>query len=121
MYAENGAGQGVARSYDGGWTWEGGPPGGNIEVVAVDPADPQNLYTCVAFEGLYRSTDGGETWEPFNEGLANVAVQAIAFHPDDPQRVYAATLGGVYERLLNGIFLDGFESGDTTAWSQTVD
>lgn len=119
LYADYLAGLGT--STDCGSSWDVGPPGGTLIMVEVDPVHPDNLYATARFDGLYRSTDGGKSWEPFNEGLANVAVQAIAFDPQDPELLYAATLGGVYERRLDGIFADGFESGDSSAWSTVVD
>ncbi len=110
----------VAKSVDGGFNWEEGPPFGTVRLIEVDPTDSATLYAVVFGEGLYRSADGGETWALFHEGLANVAVQAIAFDPQQSRRVYAGTLGGVYEMLLGGIFEDGFESGDTSAWDQVT-
>ncbi|MEO1369458.1 MAG: hypothetical protein AAFX50_19950, partial [Acidobacteriota bacterium] len=47
--------------------------------------------------------------------LFNVATSSSA-----PNRLFAADLGGSCS-VAPGIFADGFETGDTTAWSSTVD
>lgn len=46
------------------WEPSGGPPGGRIEAVAVDPANLDKLYAAGAGGAVYSSEDGGETWTP---------------------------------------------------------
>lgn len=53
----------LARSGDGGKTWEDVSPPGlpylDVHGFAVDPRDPQRLYAAIGGSGLYRSTNGG--------------------------------------------------------------
>jgi photosystem II stability/assembly factor-like uncharacterized protein len=57
----------LARSNDGGVSWEDVAPRGlpNLDVhgFAVDPREPRTVYAAIAGEGLFRSTDGGQTFE----------------------------------------------------------
>ena len=39
--------------------------------LAVNPANPQELYWAVSDIGVLRSADGGATWHPVNHGLPN--------------------------------------------------
>jgi len=67
-------------------------PGSAYQVqVAVDPADPQHLFT-VERARLKRSTDGGVTRRFVSLPNACVEVATVAFSPADPRVVYA---GGI--------------------------
>ena len=94
---------GVARSIDGGATWD-----------AIQLRAPAPLVTCLAaapdvaaggcvlagtFEdGVFRSTDGGATWQAVNHGLFDHSVYALALSPRfcEDGLVYAGTSSGVY-------------------------
>jgi photosystem II stability/assembly factor-like uncharacterized protein len=72
---------GLQRSTDGGGTWERvgaeaidpgedsetaerrGVDGVSVMSVAVNPADPEEVWAGTEPSALFRSTDGGETWE----------------------------------------------------------
>ena len=45
------------------------------------------------------SADGGANWSPFNDGLANLQVRALAVGRGTPHAVYAAGPGGVFKIL----------------------
>ena len=85
-------GFGIKKSIDGGLTWtETGPmyisPNmrvGDINVVAVDPANGKILYAGTGGWGVYRSLDGGVTWDKFNYGLPNSIVNYIVAIPPVP-------------------------------------
>lgn len=85
-------GFGIKKSIDGGLTWtETGPmyisPNmqvGDINVVAVDPANGNILYAGTGGWGVYRSLDGGATWAKFNYGLPNSIVNYIVAIPPAP-------------------------------------
>ncbi len=67
--------------------------------IAVDPADPGNLYAGTDL-GVYHSSDYGTTWEQFNAGMNPAMVLDLSISPAD-QSLRAATFGsGVYERKL---------------------
>lgn len=63
--------------------------------VVRAPSNPQVVYLGWAGGALSRSADGGKTWEPrpgFQQGCG--AVNALAVHPDDPDRLYVAAQTG---------------------------
>ena len=54
------------------------------------------LYAAVGFgvgSGEYASTDGGGSWNPFNAGLPNAYIDALAIDHRTPSALYAGTNG----------------------------
>src|SRR5215470_6457092 len=73
---------------EGRWTALGATVGGSVNVVAVDPADPQRLFAGTAKAGLFGSSDGGRSWQPV-QGLPRQAfVRVLVFDPRRPQTIY---------------------------------
>jgi hypothetical protein len=77
-----------------------------VNVIGVSPHNSQVLYAgggTTAPSGIYKSTDGGQTWtQQYNHtGTANYFFNSFAFHPTDPNVVYATAWGGVF-RTGNG-------------------
>ncbi len=70
-------------------------PGGPIGVVAQSPHNPRLLIAGGRAGGLWHSEDRGTTWHPAQTRIA-LGVQALLFHPRDPLKVLAGTLGGPY-------------------------
>ncbi len=77
----------------------------SIGAIAVAPSNPEILYlgsgegnnsrSSYWGDGVYKSTDGGESWQ--NVGLPESQhIGRIAVHPDNPNLVYVAALGGLY-------------------------
>ena len=66
--------------------------------------------------GVFESADGGTTWALMTNGHPAVAVFALDRNPSTGQIVSATHGRGMWE-LDVSIFSDGFESGDTSAWS----
>lgn len=64
---ENGSGSGVYKSTDGGATWQlaaNGLPNADVKALAINPADPNQLYAMADVRGeLYSSTDAGANWK----------------------------------------------------------
>jgi hypothetical protein len=91
----------VFRTTDAGATWtslgaqdvaSGGLPRVGVNLVKVDPNDPNTLYAGTEV-GLYRSTDAGATWSRFGEGtLPLVEVRDFCIAPAS-QRMTVATYG----------------------------
>ena len=87
----------------------GGPGGGNIVTIAVDPVHPMTLYAGAGrfrggtytegSGGIFKSTDGGATWKRTHAGVTNPLVNVVAIDPHDSTVVYAATDGGVSKSL----------------------
>jgi photosystem II stability/assembly factor-like uncharacterized protein len=68
-----------------------GPPGGDISHLIVHPRNPRILWAGSPYTGIFKSTDGGASWRPVNQGLADLAVRALAVAPSAPNTLYAAT------------------------------
>ena len=83
-----------------------GIPIGSIGAIAVAPSDPNIIYVGTGEPdirsqhsygiGLFKSVDAGKTWHSI--GLAETRqIGRIVVDPADPNRVYVAALGHVYE------------------------
>ena len=82
------------------WTSHG-PPGGYINVLAVDPANSNILYAGTAGGGLFKSTNNGDTW--YKSGLAGKHVLAVVIDPNQPGTLYAGIgFGGVFKTSNGG-------------------
>ena len=117
---------GVARSPDGGRSWE-----------AHQFRAPAPLVTCLALsinfsadgcalagtfeDGIFRSTDRGETWRAVNHGLFDHSIYALALSPRfaDDGVAYVGTGSGIYRSENGGrLWWDlTMPSGDETVLS----
>src|SRR6266704_1792744 len=90
----HGAGGGVARSRDGGATFEllEGIAGQPVKALSVAPSDSGSLVAGTR-DGVFRSRDGGRTWARISpEGDAELRnIDSIAIDPGDPDTIYAGT------------------------------
>ena len=140
QFVEHLFGYGLERLKDAGSNWS---DGFNWTKVADDgfgdPESPLYASAMATFMGqlfvgggtwtsqsakVWRSTDG-TTWERSNEdgfgNLNNAQVMSLAvFNGDLYAGTYNGYMGCEIWRLNGPLFADGFESGDTTAWSATV-
>ncbi len=91
--AETGA-AGVNR-----WT-TGGPAGGDILSLAIDPETPSTLYA--GGWGLFRSTDGGESWLELDVAPAIFQFLALAVDSQASATVYAGTTVGLFRSRDGG-------------------
>ena len=73
----------IARSTDGGMTWEAARmPGRSNSTMwnfAVHAADPQLVYGTSVSGEIYRSTDGGVSWEKLQREFGEI--RALAWTP----------------------------------------
>jgi len=111
------------RSSAGGTTWAAvGPelPNAPANAVAIDPADPSRVYVG-SDVGVFESRNGGDSFVAAMVGLPLGAVVTDLEIDDDPHVLTAGTYGrGAWQTSLDleePMFADGFESGDTSAWS----
>ncbi|MFY9561421.1 MAG: YCF48-related protein [Terriglobales bacterium] len=92
----------------------GGPAGGNIRTLAIDPSNPSVIYAGTAvfenyFEhnknggGVFKTTDGGQSWTAASNGLPDDPVQALAVDPNNPGTAYAGTMDqGIFKTVDGG-------------------
>ncbi|EKP95516.1 F510_1955 family glycosylhydrolase [Thermaerobacter subterraneus] len=123
---------GLARSEDGGRTWEPVSLEGVVDfhAMAVSPAHPGLIYGYFYGDGqLYRSEDGGQTWTrtPASDlaGPRGLGPLQLVAHPTDPATLLAAGENGLllstdggrtWERLRDGVvtaaaFVPGTDRG----------
>src|SRR5262249_8782806 len=81
VYAgRSGARGGVAKSTNGGLTWERTSTTDLSTVVtalAVDPVHPGTVYAGTLGSGVFRTADGGGTWTAINAGLGQTGINAL--------------------------------------------
>jgi hypothetical protein len=88
--------------------WSGDPERSVISMgdLAIAPSDPQIVWAGTGEEdsrnsisaggGIYKSVDGGDSWE--FKGLGETQVIArIVVHPTNPDVVYVAALGHIWD------------------------
>ncbi|MCD6289060.1 MAG: hypothetical protein J7M34_01060, partial [Anaerolineae bacterium] len=96
LYA--GTEKGLARSRDGGRTWEDvspTPTPRGIVGILTDPDDPNHLFARLAFERVYESGDGGRTWQARWDGMeVHHVVLSIARSPSG--EILAGTQDGLF-------------------------
>jgi photosystem II stability/assembly factor-like uncharacterized protein len=89
-------------------------------IAGTGEANPGGGSLTYGGAGIYRSTDGGATWQ--NTGLTNSgAIGRLAVDPTNPQRIFAAAAGplfnhggerGVYRSLDGGVTWTQVLAGD---------
>lgn len=94
----NTPGLGIMKSTDGGLTWQNAndanSAGQNINMLAVDPANPDVVYAATLQSGILKSTDGGKSWKTINQGVTRTDIRAVAVDSKNPQIVFAGAENG---------------------------
>ncbi len=102
---------------------------GRINVIAVDPDDPDIIYAGTPAGGLWRTTTGGgwtpgspdaSYWEPLTDGLPILGISGIAIDPTSPvnnRTIYILTGDGDGGDTQSIGVLKSFDGGDT--WFET--
>jgi photosystem II stability/assembly factor-like uncharacterized protein len=100
--------QGLYKSADGGASWlpvrlGTGPATFTVTALAIDPRDPDVVFTGSAY-GLFKTADDGVHWKRITAGLPPLAVpRALAIDPRTPGVVYASISAlGVYRSRDGG-------------------
>lgn len=105
---------GVFETRDGGKSWEKRMDGMKevlmVVSIDVDPNHAQVLYAGTS-GGVYKSVNGARSWEKVNAGLIPpdvlkssraLGVTRIRIDPHQEERVYAATLRGIFKTTNGG-------------------
>jgi len=114
------------RSTSGGGVWQavgGGLPDAPANTVAIDPRSTQRVFVGTDV-GVFVSSDGGESFVAAMDGLPLGAVVTDLEIDDEPYVLTAGTYGrGAWQTDLTEfpLFADGFESGDTSAWTMAIE
>lgn len=115
----------IYKSTNGGVSWELRHQDLDpVTSLAYHPRQPLWLYAATKGSGVLRSPDGGYNWNPFSTGMFSLDAEDLSITTGDKPVLFAATkYSGLYSRgltVVGGIFSDGFESGNTSAWTVSV-
>jgi photosystem II stability/assembly factor-like uncharacterized protein len=90
---------------------------GRINVIEVDPTDPNTIYVGAPSGGLWKTTDSGSNWKPLTDKLPTVTASGVAINPQNPQSLLLSTGDfNHWQAYGTGIWRSN-NGGDT--WSQT--
>lgn len=84
------------------WTSIGPGGGGWLSAITIVNDSADTMYVGCDVGGIYKSMDHGQTWVIKNNGLSTYYVQDIAYNPQIPDVLYAATRGGVFKSVNGG-------------------
>ena len=98
------------------WVQTNGPYGGIINVIEIDPGNPDVLYCGGAGSGVFKSTDCGGNWilteRIFNLSLASIGgldsahdpevIRDLIISPDNNQTLYGLATHGGGIKSING-------------------
>jgi photosystem II stability/assembly factor-like uncharacterized protein len=68
-----------------------------VTAFATDKRDPDVIYAGMKNAGVYKTIDGGLSWRPAHQGLASTQVESLLIDSQNPQILYAGTMGGVFK------------------------
>lgn len=93
-----------------------GPSGGDVRVIAIDPADKDRLYLSTLDGQVHGSTDGGRTWRLLvNLDQPELILDQLIVDREDPRRIYTS---GHRHRGAGGFF-KSTDGGKT--WKESKD
>ena len=96
------------------WQQIAGPEGGDVRVLAIDPANSQIIYAGVNGGGVFKTTDGGASWTAINTGITYAYVNSLAIDPANGRTVYAGTAGsGIFKTTDGGASWTAINTGLT--------
>lgn len=70
-------------------SWSSGQ--GRVNIVHVDPSNPNTIYLGAPAGGIWKSIDNGATWSPLTDELPQIGVSGIAVDYSNSNVIYIAT------------------------------
>jgi len=70
-------------------SWSSGQ--GRVNIVAIDPNNPNTIYLGAPAGGIWKSTDAGINWTPLSDELPQIGVSGIAIDHTNSNVIYIAT------------------------------
>lgn len=70
-------------------SWSSGQ--GRVNIVHVDPSNPNTIYLGAPAGGIWKSIDNGTTWTPLTDELPQIGVSGIAVDYSNSNVIYIAT------------------------------
>src|SRR5215471_12657872 len=64
---------------------------GRVTCILIHPTSPDTVYVGTATGGVWQTTDNGVNWLPLMDDQITLSIGAMAFDPDNVNRVYVAT------------------------------
>ncbi|MEO8216927.1 MAG: hypothetical protein ABI718_07585 [Acidobacteriota bacterium] len=96
---------GEAPAASGKNSWQSLGPGnigGRTRTLLIDPTNSSILYAAGVSGGVWKSIDRGDHWNPIGDELTNIAVNVLAFDPQDARTIYAGTGEGYFREDVRG-------------------
>jgi photosystem II stability/assembly factor-like uncharacterized protein len=91
------------------WTSLGGPEGGNIAMLAIDPNTADTIYAARRDGSTFKSIDGGARWT-----VTDFPIGRLIIDPNDSQTIYVVTpKQGFFKSSDGGATWRGANSGLT--------
>lgn len=79
------------------WDSLGLGAGGQIRLIAPDPADASTVYLGSDVAGLWRSSNQGATWQYLTRGWSAKSCESLAFDQADNQKLFIAMSEGIFQ------------------------
>jgi photosystem II stability/assembly factor-like uncharacterized protein len=64
---------------------------GRVNVIRIDPNNPNVIYVGGACGGLWKSTNHGLTWSAMSDHIASISVSDLCIDPNNSNIIYLAT------------------------------
>ncbi len=64
---------------------------GRVNIVHVDPSNPNTIYFGTPAGGIWKSIDNGTTWSPMSDELPQIGVSGIAVDYSNSNTIYITT------------------------------
>ena len=91
---------------------------GRVNRVVIDPTDTARWMACAPSGGVWQSWNSGQNWSLLGTAdWAGMGVSDIAFHPDDPMQLLAATGDGDFGSAYAIGLMRSLDGGST--WDPT--